>query len=72
MPKPSYEDFRFAIVRYASESLPDERMACLNAFADGLLEYLVASHRLDPHEFEGWPEDGLVAPLLRDAEEASA
>lgn len=67
-----YREFVAEIVRYADPG--DNEAFTLEEFTDGVLEYLVATRRLDPSEFDGWPEDGLVAPLLSEskASEASA
>lgn len=65
--KTSYSEFRAAILSYAS-ALPPEAPLSPEELADGILEYLVVTQRMDPTEFDGWPEDGLVTSLLSEQE----
>lgn len=52
---------------------PDEgRTEPLETLTDGILERLVIAGLIDPERIEGWPENGMVLPLLAEMRGASA
>lgn len=68
--KKSYVDFRAQLVYYVTPE--GGNPFPLETIVDGILERLVIAELLDPNQYEGWPKDGLVAPLLSDTKEATA
>jgi hypothetical protein len=68
--KVNYEKLRAELVHYVR---PDKgRTEPLETLTDGILERLVIAGLLDPERIEGWPENGMVQPLLAEMRGASA